>query len=193
MANWNLGKLTLFLDQNTIDSITSIPIPVSNFKDKFVWGSAADGKLTIKSPSGDWIKGFQVNLGIGEVLDEETWGLYYGLRQALACHITKIEVESDSAILVKLILDSDVSIHPLGSLIDCCNALIKKFHSFSLKHIYRECNMVADCLAKNSIDHAYGVIEFDAPPIHAANVFLEDFDGATRVRRFGVGHSSGHA
>ncbi|XP_024171911.1 uncharacterized protein LOC112177904 [Rosa chinensis] len=121
----------------------------------------------IRSSSADWIKGFQVNLGICEVLDAETWGLYYGLRQALACHITKIEVESDSAILVKLILDSDVSIQPLGSLIDCCNALIKKFQSFSLKHIYRECNMVADCLAKNRAgpvsSEAQGEKKFEAP------------------------------
>lgn len=65
------------------------------------------------------LEGFQVNLGIGDVLDAETWGLLYGLKTAISCNIENLLVESDSAILVKLILHSDFSLHPLGSLLAC--------------------------------------------------------------------------
>lgn len=111
-----------------------------------------------------WIKGFQVNLGIGEFLDAETWGLFYGLKQALNCHITHIDVETDSAILVKLVLENDVSLHPLSSLISCCKALMRSFQNIPLKHVYRENNMVTDCLAKQSLNHDYGIIEYENPP-----------------------------
>ncbi|XP_062021276.1 uncharacterized protein LOC133737799 [Rosa rugosa] len=136
----------------------------------------------IRCSNGNWIKGFQVNLGIGEILDAEAWGLLHGLKQAFGCHINQIEVESDSAILVRLIKNTDVSLHPLGSLISCCRNLIDKFQSFSLRHIYRECNMVADCLAKNSITHAHGVVEFECPPIHVSQAYFEDLDNTVRMR-----------
>ncbi|PRQ17987.1 putative ribonuclease H-like domain-containing protein [Rosa chinensis] len=142
----------------------------------------------IRCSNGLWIKGFQINLGIGEVLDAESWGLYYGLQQALKCHITHVEVETDSAILAKLISHTDVTLHPMGSLICCCKNLIRNFLCFSLKHIYRESNMVADCLAKESINHDYGIIEFDSPPTHASSAYLDDLDGATRQRRISVRH-----
>ncbi|XP_040372858.1 uncharacterized protein LOC112194030 [Rosa chinensis] len=140
----------------------------------------------IRCSNGLWIKGFQINLGIGEVLDAESWGLFYGLQQALKCHITHIEVETDSAILAKLISQSDVALHPMGSLIRCCKNLIRGFLCFSLKHIYRESNMVADCLAKESINHDYGIIEFDGPPIHASSAYIDDLVGVTRQRRIPI-------
>lgn len=51
---------------------------------------------------------------------------------------------------------------------------MEKFHSLSLKRIYRKCNMVADSLAKNSINHDYGIVEFDHLPIDATCAFLGD-------------------
>ncbi|KAK9944849.1 hypothetical protein M0R45_010396 [Rubus argutus] len=137
----------------------------------------------IRCFSGSWINGFQANLGVGDVLDAETWGLFHGLKLALSCRIENIQVESDSAILVKLMLHSDITMHPLGTLLACCKDLMGKFHSISLKHIYRECNMVADCLAKNSINHEHGIIEFPQPPIHAQSALLDDAGEITRVRR----------
>lgn len=39
--------------------------------------SGTSGKISaggvIRNHCGDWIAGFQVNLGIGEILDAETW------------------------------------------------------------------------------------------------------------------------
>ncbi|XP_024172312.1 uncharacterized protein LOC112178389 [Rosa chinensis] len=133
----------------------------------------------VQTPSG-----FQANLGIGEVLHAESWSLYYGLKQAISCGIDMLEIESDSTLLVKLVLDNDTTFHPLGSLISCYRNLLGRFSSVSLNHIFRECNMVADCFDKNSINHDYGVIEFADPPPHALQAYLDDLDSVGRP----IGH-----
>lgn len=152
--------------------------------------SGNSGKIgaggVIRNDIGSWIKGFQVNLGIGDVLDAELWGLYYGLKLAIDNNMDNLEIESDSAILVKLVLDSDISVHPLGSIVSCCRALMGRLNLVSLKHIYRECNMVADSLAKNSLNHEHGVVEFDSPPVHSSQAFLADIDGIPRGRTVAV-------
>ena len=43
--------------------------------------------------------------------------------------------------------------------------------------------MVADCLAKNSINHEHGIIKFPQLPIHAQSALLDDAGEITRVRR----------
>ncbi|PRQ60555.1 hypothetical protein RchiOBHm_Chr1g0382581 [Rosa chinensis] len=96
----------------------------------------------------------------------------------------------NSTLLIKLVLDSDTTLHPLGSLISCYRTLLGRFNYVSLNHIYRECNMVADCLAKNSINHDYGVIEFADPPPHALQAYLDDLDSVGRSRKIKIGHDS---
>lgn len=43
--------------------------------------------------------------------------------------------------------------------------------------------MVADSLAKNSMDHAHGLVTFDQPPIQATSAFADDYADALRTRR----------
>lgn len=130
-------------------------------------------------------------IGAGEVLDPEIWGLYSGFKLASENNSAKLIIESDFAILVKLILDSDVALHPLGSIVLSCRALMDKFDYVSLRHIFRECNKVADSLAKNSLNHDLGLVTFDSPPVHAGQVFLADLDGFSRARRSVAGPVSG--
>ncbi|KAL6199672.1 hypothetical protein ACLB2K_029455 [Fragaria x ananassa] len=134
---------------------------------------------------GIWIDGFQVNLGTGEVLDAEAWGLFFGLRMVAMHNIVNLEIESDSAVLVQLMLKSDTGVHPLGSLLDICSVMMSKLLNVSIKHIFRECNIVADALAKNSINHDLGLISFDVVPAHAIQAVLDDLAGVTRARRTG--------
>lgn len=94
------------------------------------------------------LEAFQVNLGIGDVLDAETRGLFYGLKTAISCNIENLLVESDSAILVKLILHSDFSLHPLGSLLAFCKELMTKFQSISLSHIIESATWLRTLLPK---------------------------------------------
>jgi ribonuclease HI len=147
---------------------------------------AAGGVL--RNSQGHWINGFQANLGIGEVLDAETWALFLGLKLAVECNITNLLVESDSAILVNSLLYSNNDLHPLGSLLACCKKLLQKFISVSVVHIYRECNMVADALAKNGINHEHGVIFLDNPPCYACHAYSDDLEDITHTRRIPVSH-----
>ncbi|KAL6145062.1 hypothetical protein ACLB2K_055750 [Fragaria x ananassa] len=71
----------------------------------------------IRNHHGDWISGFQINLGVGEILDAEAWGLFQGLKLAVSLNIKNLIIESDSAILVQLMNNSEFGNHPFGSLL----------------------------------------------------------------------------
>ncbi|KAL6137995.1 hypothetical protein ACLB2K_063283 [Fragaria x ananassa] len=58
----------------------------------------------IKDGSGCWKNGFMINIGSGDVLQAEAWGLFYGIQLALDMQISNLEVESDSAVLINLLL-----------------------------------------------------------------------------------------
>ncbi|XP_050374546.1 uncharacterized protein LOC126792100 [Argentina anserina] len=88
------------------------------------------------------------------------WGMYYGLKLARDLNISNIEIEADSAILINLLQRSDLSLHPLGSLITDCHHLLSSMDNPKINHVFRECNMTADSLAKNSIKYAPGLIKF---------------------------------
>ncbi|PRQ45577.1 hypothetical protein RchiOBHm_Chr3g0492911 [Rosa chinensis] len=80
----------------------------------------------------------------------------------------------------------DLSLHPLGSLLNGCKLLMSNLNNAQLTHVFQECNMLADALAKNSINHDLGIITFESPPIHAAQAYLEDIAAVSRVRRSGM-------
>ncbi|CAL9022933.1 unnamed protein product, partial [Prunus brigantina] len=52
---------------------------------------------------GEWIKGFAVNLGKGQIIEAELWGLFFGLKMALDKGINRLIIEMDSALGVQLI------------------------------------------------------------------------------------------
>lgn len=116
-------------------------------------------------------------------MDAETWSLYYGPILVLCCHAYNLHIESDSAIPVRLMLHSETSMHPLGSLLACCKALMDKLNVVSFKHIYRKCYMVADSVAKNNLNHDFGIMNFDSPPTHAVGAFIDELGEVSRAGR----------
>ncbi len=52
----------------------------------------------IRNHAGSSNAGFQINLGVGAILDAEAWALFHGLKLASKLHISCLEIESDSAI-----------------------------------------------------------------------------------------------
>ncbi|BFG15861.1 hypothetical protein CerSpe_021350 [Prunus speciosa] len=54
----------------------------------------------IRNSLGDWVTGFTVNLGKGQILDDEIWGLFFGLKLAAERGISNLVVEMDSATAV---------------------------------------------------------------------------------------------
>lgn len=81
------------------------------------------------------------NIGSGEVLLAEAWGLATGLKLAAARNFNHILVESDSAILVNLLQSPNLDHHPLGTLLLNCKSIMVSFSSCSIKHVHRERNI----------------------------------------------------
>ena len=137
---------------------------------------------TIRNELGDWHSGFMVNIGCGEVLQAEAWGLFYGLQLALSSHISNLIVESDSATLVNLFNSESLELHPLGTIISNCKKMMQDMGNVQLHHIHRERNMVADLLAKNSTSNALGICTLHDPPSCIIEALLDDIVGTSRSR-----------
>ncbi|KAL6218271.1 hypothetical protein ACLB2K_011486 [Fragaria x ananassa] len=78
----------------------------------------------IKDSSGCWSGGFMINIGTGEVLQAEAWGLFKGIQMDLNIKISKSEVESDSAVLVNLLQNSNMELHPSGIIVTNCRSML---------------------------------------------------------------------
>ncbi|KAL6138015.1 hypothetical protein ACLB2K_063303 [Fragaria x ananassa] len=122
----------------------------------------------IRDHRGSWISGFQINIGVGEILDAEACGMFYGLKLASQLQINNLSIEFDSAVLVKL---SSVLILRCTLL---ALSLMSALGATQINHIFKESNMTADALAKNNVLHKLGLIVFDNPPAHIAQSFLND-------------------
>ncbi|BFG13734.1 hypothetical protein CerSpe_013780 [Prunus speciosa] len=137
----------------------------------------------IRDSFGDWTCGFAANLGRGQILEAEMWGLFFGLKLAKDRGICNLLVEMDSAVAVKLVKNSTtLGLHPVASLASCCWELIGKFETCALQHIYRERNVVADCIAQWSYNMDLGVCLFDMAPSWVGASLVDDLIGVTRTR-----------
>ena len=141
---------------------------------------AAGGLL--RNHNGDWIGGFTANLGTGEILLAEMWALYFGLKLASRLNCTNIQVESDSSLVVNLVTNQWNDTHPLHSLIVDCKRLWHGNWVCSIKHIYRECNDVADGPAHlgHSMELGWHVLE--NPPAYLLGRLDDDRHGRARPR-----------
>lgn len=77
------------------------------------------------------------NVGNGEVLTVEAWDLVSGLQLAKDLGITHLMVESDSSVLINLLLNHDLEVHPLGTLLLNCKSLMNSFLSI-FSHPYSQ-------------------------------------------------------
>lgn len=117
----------------------------------------------IRDSGGGWLGGFIVNLGIGQILDAEFWGMFLGIRLAIDKRVSKLIIETDSASMVQLMTEALYS-NPLAGVISSFRELMNQFDYCVLCHIYRETNGVADCLAKWSYNMDLGLYTFDHVP-----------------------------
>ncbi|CAL8115581.1 unnamed protein product [Prunus armeniaca] len=139
----------------------------------------------IRDSFGDWMGGFAVNLGIGQTLDAELWGLFFGLKLAVAKGVARLSIEMDSMTAVQLIKQHVPSCHhPCAGVIASCVALMRKFESVELTHVYRERNAAADCLANWSLNMDMGVCYFEDAPIWISSILIDDMLGAVKPRMF---------
>ncbi|CAL2226086.1 unnamed protein product [Prunus armeniaca] len=103
---------------------------------------AIGAKGVLRDHLGQWIGGFAVNLGQGEVLEAELWGLFFGLNLAVEKKVViVIEMDSDTVVLL---IQSKVlnACQPNAGLVSSCKRLMNLFQRIKLQHIYRERGMM---------------------------------------------------
>lgn len=97
-----------------------------------------------------WIAGFVENLGKTSCVSAEIWALYYGLKFVTEPKFTKLKVELDSDIVVSWVKDGVDDFHPSFGLVNTCREIVRQQPLFSFQNVFRECNFVADYIAKSS-------------------------------------------
>ena len=153
-------------------------------------GCIAGGGV-IRNQDGEWLRGFAENLGTGKKpIEAEVWALYRGLELAWNSGWVPIEVETDSAMAVTLVF-SPVQLYPKHpqfklinkclnqitnsqNLIRNCLNLLNQIQSYTLQHVYRQKNSVADFLANFGLTLELGCHYFDAPPPGCEAVLVQD-------------------
>ncbi|CAL2260807.1 unnamed protein product [Prunus armeniaca] len=137
----------------------------------------------IRGANGNWICGFAVNLGKGQILEAELWGLYFGLHLACDKGISNLLVEMDVVVVVSLVQQaSTLSCHPFVVLIQSCCALMRRIGNCHLDHVYREMNVVADRMANWSFNLDLRVSYLDEALAWVSSFLEDDFLGVVRPR-----------
>ncbi|PRQ16167.1 putative ribonuclease H-like domain-containing protein [Rosa chinensis] len=136
----------------------------------------------LRNDKGEWMNGFAVKLGIGQVVEAELWGLLKGMEMAWQNECRQLKIEMDSLVAVKLVLSPIAHLHPLYSIVASCQELLSRDWNVSLIHVYRECNSVADLLA--NIGHGFepGCRFFSSPPTDVVPLLEADLLGLSKPR-----------
>ncbi len=114
-------------------------------------GSAAIGAVIIDRQT-NCQEEISQYIGIGTNNFAEYTALIVALRKALTLGARRIQIKSDSELLVKQIIgEYKVKSENLKELNSTAAGLLKKFSYFEIQHIRRELNKEADSLAKKAI------------------------------------------
>ncbi|XP_024190144.1 uncharacterized protein LOC112194121 [Rosa chinensis] len=138
-----------------------------------VWKEIGMPATIIRTFKLDW------NSWITAKLLQKNW-----LQIAIELKIKHITVETDSATLLNLMMSADIDLHPLGTLLSNCKIMLTSFESYFIQYIHREQNMVADGLAKISIDQEIGLCRCPSIPPFVYQAVMDDIDGISRPRTF---------
>ncbi|BFG25218.1 hypothetical protein CerSpe_114920 [Prunus speciosa] len=149
---------------------------------RFASGTIGAGGV-IRNSNGDWIAGFAINLGTGQVLEAELWGLFFGIKLAVHKRLSHLNIEMDSSVAVNLMKKADFpQDHPLAGLLSGCLSLMRQIGNIELNHIYREQNSVADGLANWSYNLDLDYCDLDEPPAWITPAVLDDLLGVCKMR-----------
>lgn len=115
----------------------------------------------------------------------ELWSVYEGIKFAKARGCTRLEVESDSDIVVKQIQTSGIGGFEGWKLLKKIKSMIHDTGwEVRVVHIYREANKCADALAALACDQRVPMLLFPSVPNGIANIVANDLSGVSTPRVF---------
>ncbi|KAL9441420.1 hypothetical protein AB3S75_019997 [Citrus x aurantiifolia] len=129
-------------------------------------GLSSAGGL-IRNCYGEWIIGFEMNIGVGTITGAELWGLYRGLCLAWDNGIRQLQVEVDSLCVTRLVADDEIRPNAHASLIRGIKELLNRTWQVQVKHVYRELNFAPDFPANSSLSLPIELHIFNSLPLGA--------------------------
>lgn len=135
-----------------------------------------DGALTLdflagcggvfRDENGVWLKGFCWNLGrlaSSNVFLTELMAVKLAVETSMGLDFPRIIIESDSMEVVCLLQSQEVGEHHFAQIVMDILRMQADHGNLLFQHTPRECNSIADYLAKIGLDLPYGSHWFDSP------------------------------
>lgn len=104
----------------------------------------------------------------------ETWALRDGLLFCNQLKLNAIMVELDAKALVDALKNPAYANTIVSSLFDDCRRLAAQIPHLSIKHIYREANRCANCLASLGSCQSLDFISSFCPPVDLVPLIMAD-------------------
>lgn len=137
----------------------------------------------LRDHKGDWKGGFMASIHTDNVAVTEGWAILQGIYWAWDKGCRKLEIQSDSRNVIEWIEVRSVPEGPLRNIIEECRRWKMKSWAVSFKHVYREQNVIADCLAKLAARDNERWKDLGTPPREVEEALLDDRMGMSCIRR----------
>lgn len=141
--------------------------------------SGAEG--LIRNHHGDWIKGFLANLGNGSNMRAEAWAVFFGLDLAWKEGLRKVEVHSDSQVIIGMIKGRRCS-RRFKPIMDAIWNMLNRNWIVKFTHVLREGNRCADLLANQGCNGPLGLRWLTHPQENLQNLLMQDILGVALPR-----------
>jgi ribonuclease HI len=126
-------------------------------------GTAGCGGV-LRNDNGVWMEGFAKGLGDTTAYMAELWGIYEGLRMARRRGVEKLELRSDSQVIVRSLQEDNNGSSIMGcALMKRIRDLLKGSWDVKVIHVFREANRFANMLGNKGNEGNYKIEFFDHP------------------------------
>ncbi|KAK8509026.1 hypothetical protein V6N12_016870 [Hibiscus sabdariffa] len=130
----------------------------------------------LRGSSGDWLRGYRQSVGVVSPLNAELWSILVGLQLAFSMGFSRVQVQSDSSVAIRLILDP-MAANSFSSLVRRISSLQNLPWSLRFLWVPREMNMVADGLSKLPSLNDFHLQIFDNIPESIRPLLVRDREG----------------
>jgi ribonuclease HI len=140
-------------------------------------GKAGCGGV-LRNDTGVWMEGFAKGLGDATAYMSKLWGIYEGLRMARRGGVEKLELRSDSQVIVRSLQNNNNGSSIMGcALMKRIRDLLTGSWDVKIMHVFREANRCADMLANKGSEGNHEIEFFDHPPSWGRQIVDDDFRG----------------
>ena len=143
----------------------------------------AGGGGVIRDEERNWVVGYARKIGSANSFLAELWALRDGLFLCLQAHIQAVIIEMDAKGIVDAFSHQKNANPIISSLMDDCRQLVSQILQSRFRHVYREVNRSADCMAKLGTYMGADFTVFSSPPVDVIPFFEADSHGLFVSRR----------